>query len=78
MGLDASHRGEQERKAAETYLPSPIWSQWTKTLEETLDTVDTSKGWGTGEPKRCKRRFGICCFSGQRRIGLPKTWVNSC
>lgn len=45
MGVDASHR-EEERKAAEAYPPSPVWSQWAKSLEEPVDTEETPQARG--------------------------------
>lgn len=46
MGMDASLRGEEERKVAETYLPSPVWSQWAKSLEEPVDTEESPQARG--------------------------------
>lgn len=46
MGVDASHRGEQERKAAETSLPSPVWSQCSESFQEPADTEEPPQAGG--------------------------------
>lgn len=73
MGMDASRRGEQERKAAGTYLPSPIWSQWTKTLEESVDTEDTSKGWGEGSQNGARGDLVYAAFLDKGMLDWPKS-----
>lgn len=48
MGMDDPYRGEQEKKASETYVPSPVWSQWTKSLREPGDTEESPQARGRG------------------------------
>lgn len=72
MGMNPAHRGEQERKASETYFLSPVWSQWTKSLEEPEDTEEPPQARGGGRVAKAVQEIWhmlLCwakaCFIGQ-------------